>query len=518
MPSLSTSPSDVDVQAAPLSAADGVLALVASFVVLAPFIRFAGVAGLYDSQRLAELAVLVLGVLLTCTAGGVQAFRYGATLLPGPARLGLLGAVGLGLAASAGAPEPLYALAEVGVYVGLVGLALVLAGHWRESAVDVRGVVEVVAVACAATCAYVVYSNHIASVSSGGAGWPDTTGAFSNQRQLNQVQLIVLPVMLALAARLAGTVGSGLTPRLGTWALRLLSAAHVAAWVASGGRGAGLGFVVGCLVAAVLYKGEVRTVVRETLIAIALGLLAYVLVFEGFGGVGGAFERKTLLSNRNLDWAASLRIVADRPLLGVGPMHYAYFSEINAHPHNVALQLATEWGLPAAGLVLGTMAWGVRRWLGAARQAAARPDRQLWRAALTVALVGSLVSAGFDSFMMAPVLQAWAVLVIAALVVEYERMRQEAPLGPTPVPTGSAPAGAWRVGVSLALVLAVAPPVAVAVRDVPDLDRRVYDRRDWIRLSTQFPRFWAVGTLAPPEGVDTPQKRRYWPAPDGPRR
>ena len=511
MPSLSPTRTESRLQVPALAAVDGVVALVAAFVVLVPFVRLVGIAGQYDSQRIAELGVLMLAVLLVSTTGGARAFRRGAALVPGPAKIGLLGAVGLGLAASAAAPAPLYALAGVGMVAVLVGLALALAGHWRESAVDARILIEMVAMACAATCAYAVYSAHVTSVLGGGEGWPDVSGAFSNRRHLNQVQLVVLPLTLAWTARLASDASASLARRCGAWGLRLLSALHVAVWIASAGRASALGFVLGCLVVAALYRRQVGPVVRETIIALVLGALAYVLLFEVFGGAGGAFERKHVLSNRDVHWAASLRILADRPWLGIGPMQYAYFSEVSAHPHNLALRLATEWGLPAAGLLLGIMAWAVRGWLGLIRRTAAHSGRSFWRAALTVALVGTLVNAAFDSFMMAPASQAWAILLIAALLTEYGRMCQDVRVEPAPSEPSSAGV-LWRVGVPLALGLAFAPLVSVAVHDVPTLPRRSYDRRAWIKPTLNYPRFWQVGTLAPPEGVDTPQKRRYWPA------
>lgn len=513
-----TAPSGAAPRAEGLSAGDVAFALLGGFLVLVPFVRFTGFAGLYDSQRIAEVAVLVGGVLALCTAGGVGAVRAGAALVPRWAAAGLAAAVGLGLASAASAPAPRYALAEVGGYVVLLGLAVGLAGGWggrreRGAGLDARDAVTAVAVACAVTCAWAVYANHVGDVLGGGLGWPDVTGAFSNRRTLNQVQIVAGPLVLALTARLAAETPGGALRRLAPWALRALSALHVAALIASGGRAALLSVAVGLGVVWAVGGRRAWPVVREALVALALGAVVYALVFVAFGGAGWSYGRKHALAKRDVHWAASLRILADRPWLGIGPMQYAYFAmRASAHPHNVVLQLATEWGLPAAGLLVGVAGTSVGAWLRAVRRAGA--ERTPWRAALTMALVGSLANAMFDSFAMVPVAQGWAVLLVAALLVEYGRMRTEAGRAPAR-PAAPGRSVRWRVAVPAVLLLAAAPLVAVVVQDVPTLGRRVYDRRAWINPTLLYPRFWQVGTLAPPEGPRSPRQRRYWPTVDG---
>jgi hypothetical protein len=56
-------------------------------------------------------------------------------------------------------------------------------------------------------------------------------------------------------------------------------------------------------------------------------------------------------------------MVAANPLLGAGPLHFAHVAaadENAAHPHNWALQIASEWGIPALLCLLGALALGAR--------------------------------------------------------------------------------------------------------------------------------------------------------------
>jgi len=55
-------------------------------------------------------------------------------------------------------------------------------------------------------------------------------------------------------------------------------------------------------------------------------------------------------SGRWAMWKVSLRDIRHHPVLGVGPMNFACKGPLNeaGHPHNFPLQIAGEWGLPAA--------------------------------------------------------------------------------------------------------------------------------------------------------------------------
>lgn len=48
-------------------------------------------------------------------------------------------------------------------------------------------------------------------------------------------------------------------------------------------------------------------------------------------------------------WSETIKDTRDNPVLGIGPMNYVCTgSKRIGHPHNFALQLSAEWGLPVA--------------------------------------------------------------------------------------------------------------------------------------------------------------------------
>ncbi len=52
------------------------------------------------------------------------------------------------------------------------------------------------------------------------------------------------------------------------------------------------------------------------------------------------------VGTREFLWTRAVSDAATHPILGIGPMHFAYsYNDIAAHPHNFWLQLAGEWGL-----------------------------------------------------------------------------------------------------------------------------------------------------------------------------
>lgn len=53
-------------------------------------------------------------------------------------------------------------------------------------------------------------------------------------------------------------------------------------------------------------------------------------------------------SKRDVLWQLGWEAIKTHPLLGIGPMHYANLpNPIASHPHNLMIQFAAEWGLPA---------------------------------------------------------------------------------------------------------------------------------------------------------------------------
>jgi hypothetical protein len=196
------------------------------------------------------------------------------------------------------------------------------------------------------------------------------------------------------------------------------------------------------------------------------------------------------LSRREVLWTTSLAYAAQHPLLGVGPMHYAYWANgIAAHPHNAVLQWLAEWGIPAGVLLTGAWAAGGIALAAQVRRAAGAGDEraQLFRIALLAALTGASAQAMVDGVLVMPVSQT-----LLALLAGWA-------IGMFP---GSAHAhiAGKRECVSLALVVLFAA-AAVTYGVAPEIGRLAERQQAYLAArgpdTILLPRFWTLGWIRP---------------------
>ncbi len=67
---------------------------------------------------------------------------------------------------------------------------------------------------------------------------------------------------------------------------------------------------------------------------------------------------KITASARLALWHICIGLAKQHPILGVGPMQISYYSLFLGHPHNIILQIAAEWGIPAALLFTSLCLYG----------------------------------------------------------------------------------------------------------------------------------------------------------------
>ncbi len=139
-------------------------------------------------------------------------------------------------------------------------------------------------------------------------------------------------------------------------------------WVllfASQSRGAPLAIAIAVIITLLIFRRGAWPVVKTTLLTAIGGWAAYLFLFIYIPNL----ETKTRLAQLTEDparlhlWQLALDMISENPWLGVGPMHYAYYpNNIAAHPHNSLLQLAAEWGLPVAIILVVLAYWGIYAW------------------------------------------------------------------------------------------------------------------------------------------------------------
>ncbi len=116
------------------------------------------------------------------------------------------------------------------------------------------------------------------------------------------------------------------------------------------------------------------------------------------------------LTSRDVLWQMSWDAMSKAPLLGIGPMQFAALeNRVGAHPHNWAMQIASEWGVPALLLVL----FALLRVARTVRKAAAA-DRAVLAPTLAVGI--GLANGLVDGNLAMPVSQCAFVLAVGLML------------------------------------------------------------------------------------------------------
>lgn len=440
------------------------------------------------SDHDATRALQLLALLLAAAASWFGCWREKDRLVGWRPAIVIGVILALTMASTAMSAVPAMAWKEVALTLGLVALTLGAAqGMVRHG---LRAARIAVLIGCG-VYAFVVSALTAASVASGhNVVWPALAVGYDNYRFFNHVQTAALP-LLALQV-----VAS---PR-GGWARWVAWFAMVVYWVfvlCSGARGTALALAVGVVVA--LGMSGIRAawpLARVLATSFLIGLAVYALVFQWMPRIGLATmveppERSVASmssdSARLQLWQVAADQIRSSPWLGVGPMHYAHQPNPKAaHPHNIYLQIAAEWGIP---MLLGLMALaGVG--LAKLRAAIKRADAEA-RAegvGLLVACIAIIADGAVSGNFVMPVAQMWIVLV-AAWAIAWTRQHGGTP---TPVQTSGARLPRWALP---SLVLASQVWLFASVWDeiVDPTAHLAHVHRDIVQNAKTNPRFWSDG-------------------------
>jgi O-antigen ligase len=314
--------------------------------------------------------------------------------------------------------------------------------------------------------------------------------AYSNYRFFNHVQTVTIPLLVG--AMIAGS------SRLRGWAAVAL-VAEFALLFFTGGRATMLALGASAAVIAAVFRSKaVPWLVRMGATALA-GAALYVVLFDWvpqWRGLGRDFFSGDMIARSELGvggpreylWGLAWQYIRESPLLGIGPMHYAHRVNAEAaHPHNVYLQLAAEWGVPFAVLVIALAAVGWIRLLRVARASADEGERAIG-ISLVAAGVAIAVDGMFSGNFVMPMSQLWIAFAIG-LSVAY--VRSAAPTLPAAGALAQ-PAARWGVVALCALSqIAIWQGVWPEILDVNAHVDRV--RAEIVHNVVDNPRIWSHG-------------------------
>jgi putative inorganic carbon (HCO3(-)) transporter len=311
---------------------------------------------------------------------------------------------------------------------------------------------------------------------------------YDNRRFFNHVQTVSLTLtamaLHGLDPSRRGWIAAAWAGLVGGFSLLLLC----------GGRGTLAGIACAVAVSALWMRRDwwacTRPLVQGAIGGSALYLLVFVLLplQMDLAGSSGITQRALDSGNARVYlWDLALRYINESPWFGIGPMHYAHRPNLKAaHPHNIYLQVAAEWGLPMLALLLAGLAAAFRQLFKALARTTARSDR-LTGGSLVIACLAILVDALVSGNFVLPVSQVW-IAVCAGMTVRWAGAA-----GGMQAPSQPAAGVRWRYLWIAVLATAAGFLLASLIRDLDQFETIIQQSKALSISDRLKPRFWGNG-------------------------
>jgi putative inorganic carbon (HCO3(-)) transporter len=372
-----------------------------------------------DRQRLLELLLLSFVLLDAILKGFTQAENQ--VLIAKNVRNVFLLLLGLALISCCLAYSPRQALVETSVFASLCFLSLFVACLFNEN--KQLFLKQFTYALWASILLYMLsfYTGYItATIFKTPLNWPLPFTGFTNVRSFNQYQLWGLGLLCLpfFNNNLNKNKRTCLHFALTSWWVLLFYSAS---------RGVLLAWLIGVLATAIIYRKNAWLFLRLQLIHIITGFISYNILFKIIPAysqhnlVTGTVMRETTNDRIGL-WVNAIALIREFPLFGAGPMHFAWFSQSNAHPHNSILQLAAEFGLPATLIVLSILAYGLNCWLRKFNANTFKSQKELDSQLAIILLFTVITNAAYsmvDGVIVTPISQVLMFTVIGLMIGHY---------------------------------------------------------------------------------------------------
>jgi O-antigen ligase len=310
---------------------------------------------------------------------------------------------------------------------------------------------------------------------------------FANPRFPGQLQALTLPLLFVAYTRCRHFMQTHLVMAIAVlWWTCLIGSGSRTGWIAVAVAGVVVSVLAGRRSARLLKFGVVGAIG---------GMLCYATFFllipEWFALdtalESGRFSDFGSVNSRWILGTLALELAVKSPLLGAGPMHFAYFyNGEGAHPHNLALQLIAEWGFVAAALFAALIAG-----LGIALARAVRRNGDCdLGMALLAAFTVWLVGVQADGYLVIPSSQLVSALI---LMLAYAYVRTTDPVPDVRTRSIQLSGQLWRVVGILSISISVG--LAVSPFGRPSERERLW--RAEHPQSHLWPRFWQQGWIGP---------------------
>ena len=463
------------------------LAIIGLYLILSP-VWMPGIAPrLYDDSRYLELTVLALLLIPLARSTVRDAVTLAWLSLDKKARTLLVVLITGGALSVAVSDAAHLGSLEVALVAQLVMLMLVVSAAVRKSRHQTDNALAIAIFAGAALCVLKFWVTYVLYALEGKIfPWDSPFLVFANVRFFSQYQsytllLMILPGLMPGSSKSARALFFFVAANF--WALH---------WMV-GTRAAWLGLMVGSAVVLVFVRQGRMVWLREQMLVALAGaaiflahshIVASLPHIAPVPGIKSIVDRGRDSINERLELAQSaLGFMREHPLVGVGPGQFGLqpYSAYAAHPHNVPLQLLSEYGLPAglAGIALVLML---------TVHAARTLRKASWQSSvLDVSLVAALTMGLTDS------------LFSGNLIMPHSQMLFGVLAGWILGRTVRAPSGLYQKASGfkmLRLTMVSIAILAVAITTILGLEYLPLARDIPVWLPTWNPHFWQYGRFS----------------------
>ncbi|RYF07670.1 MAG: O-antigen ligase family protein [Comamonadaceae bacterium] len=380
--------------------------LVAVILFFLPTVDLTKLGSWHDYQRVGQVVIFFIAVVFVGVHGKIAVSKI-RTWDP-VSRYCTLAVGVLGFGSSLNSVEPGWAFAEFSLFVCSIALLLMVQSSRAVIESFDIWMLRIVYLVCGALCfqffisySSVIFDNSVVNPVL-------LLSGFDNPRSFGQFCTITIPILIY--------------PLFGS--LRRLQAfTFLSVWwalaLASGTRGTWVAlFFTG--VSFFVFGGTTGR--RWAFWLFATGGVGAVMCLVLLSGLPWLFDLPiadapserftTTLSGRDSLWSQAYWMFIESPLLGHGPMHFAYFpNKYGAHPHNVILQWLSEWGVFSSVFL---MVIGARLgWSGMKKIRAGYLEANQLFVCIFAALFAIAVQGMVDGVLVVPYTQLWVFVVLA---------------------------------------------------------------------------------------------------------
>jgi putative inorganic carbon (HCO3(-)) transporter len=502
-------------------------ALAGLFLLISSSMYLSSTAAHLDSKRMAQLLTLLLMIFAAILEPGIRtAFTQQLSRISPWFAYGLLSFFSLGVFSSLihadSALSLAYSLIEVFMLLSMLVIALIIAAC-RSLAGDHfdRLIVVLISLLGLAVGFQELVGVSVAWSTGHQFSYDIALTHFAHPRFYNQLQSWTVPLIVALPILFP-------RQRMAAFFCIAILGLHWFILLMTGSRGSTLAILTALSVTLIFSAGLRTTLARWQLAGILLGVALYSLMFLGPDKGWEPPASPTIMSrpgdeNRPMEpatpepssdgqnstdaanpyfnlslgrpmmhtsgrlalWRIAAEFAREQPWLGIGPMNYACRGPLGriAHPHNTALQILSEWGMPATLILFALIIGALRHLVPVLKHP---PERQFeqqrkLQILLATAILAAGLHAGLSGLFIMPASQMAGTLILGWL------------LGTIPIkesPPSSYGKQRVALGILLVTLLAGIACSSLAWREIVKMPEY---RSRLPLIERALPRFWQLG-------------------------